>query len=200
MKRDATRILLEHPNRTRAFAYGEIRNISPTYKCHRKVVPRPTQLLADELYRLITLFQLNFKECSFLVKKQFGTGLGEQNFWHHFLDRDYGVGFNPRHDTMVKYRYLRKLLRDKEITLAKGRASAIIEASQETNHTRDEGSSSLPVIEKRPDGFTWKIKTISKPSPFSKTIRIKPRSVKKRKAIEYNDYHLNQVIKPTISR
>lgn len=191
LKRE-TRIHLEHPNKTRRFVNGELCNISPTYKCHRKPIPYGVQRLADDLNRLITFFRLDMGDCISIIRHKFGEGVGKQSFWDHFLNKKYGVGFNPRHDTLVKYRYLRKVLNREKIKLAKGEASAIIHSlPTPIPSPPEENPLSLPV--KDQEGSPWRIVT---PRNKDKAIRIKVKKrVQTKPRKETKDYHLNEIFR-----
>lgn len=115
------RILIDHNNKVRRYYVGEIHSASPTDKCHRIPVEKYVQDLADNLYRLIQLFNLEFPDCNNIIRQEFGEGVGLQTFFYHFLDRNYGVGFNPRDKTLRKYRYLESFLIKKEKEFAKSR-------------------------------------------------------------------------------
>lgn len=115
---------LQHGNATRRYYHGEIHDISATYKSHRIPISKEVQALADEIYRLIQLFQLEYPACNQIIRNKFKQGVGRQNFWDHFLCRIYGVGFNPRPNTLEKYYYLRDFLQNKEKEFAKKQTSS----------------------------------------------------------------------------
>ena len=115
------RVLISHNNRERKYYPAEIHSASPTDKCHRKHIPKHVQDLADSLYSLIQLFNLEYPDCNNIIRAEFGEGVGCQTFWFHFLSRDYGVGFYPRDKTLRKYRYLEQYLLEKKKEFAKPR-------------------------------------------------------------------------------
>ena len=114
---------LQHGNSIRRYYPTEICNASATNKSHRIPQATEVQKLADDLYRLIQLFQLTYHECNNIIRKEFGEGVGLQTFWFHFLDRNYGVGFTPRDKTLRKYRHLQTFLTNKEKEFAKDKRS-----------------------------------------------------------------------------
>lgn len=106
-------------NKHRRFYFGEIINARPGEKSHRIPVDKEVQELADNLYRLIQLFGLQFEACNAIIYQEFGEGTGKQTFYYHFIDRNHGVGFNPRAKTLLKYRHLERVLTNMEKQFAK---------------------------------------------------------------------------------
>lgn len=104
---------IDHTNRDRVFGPGEIGNANPDHKSHRKEIDPYYQKLADELYRLKTIFCLSDNDLKQIVRSEFGVGFGD-HFLPAFLNRTYGVGFNPRERTLKKLNFLLTTLKKRE--------------------------------------------------------------------------------------
>ena len=97
--------MLEHGNKSRKFAPGEIINERPGRKSHRLQVKESTIKLANEMRALVELFGLSEKDINNLIRNEFGVGVGYHTT-RMFLDPVYGPGFNIRNATREKYEYL----------------------------------------------------------------------------------------------
>lgn len=105
----------KHPNRDKVFVRGAVGNENDFRKAYRKPVAEETQKLADSIYKLAKYFQLSNNGLTHIIKK-LGYAIGDHTM-EIFLNREYGVGYNPRSKTLKKYKALRKYLREKKKSL-----------------------------------------------------------------------------------
>lgn len=119
-KKKHLRKILEHPNKSKTWAPGELHNAPPNSKSHRFPIPRHIQDMADELHRLKTIFLISNAQMNEIVKTKFNCGFGI-TLLVHFLNRIHGVGYNPTHNTLIKLKYLIGVLKKREKEFASGR-------------------------------------------------------------------------------
>ena len=101
--------MLEHPNKTRVYARGEIHDHRPGDKSHRLEIKPEVVKLARRMKGLVDYFGLSEADVNQLIKNEFGEGVGYQTT-RIFMDQLYGPGFNPRLKTLEKYKYLVRFL------------------------------------------------------------------------------------------
>lgn len=105
--------MLEHPNKSKKFKSGTICNSRPGEKSNRFECSNEIKALAKEMKRLTELFRFGAQDIYYIIKDEFGEGIGKQTVMM-FMDDVYGPAFRPRAKTLDKYKYFVWFLRNKE--------------------------------------------------------------------------------------
>ncbi len=83
--------MLEHPNKTRVYARGEIHDHRPGDKSHSLEIKPEVVALGKKMRKLVDYFGLSESDINQLIKNEFGEGVGYQTT-RIFMDQLYGRG------------------------------------------------------------------------------------------------------------